>query len=1043
VGVIDRSIQLPVTITVGAVLVILFGLISLFRVPVQLTPDVEKPKISIRTDWPGASPEEVEKEIIIPQEDKLKTLEGLVKMESESLDSSGIVTLTFEVGTDIDTALLKVSNKLTQVPSYPETALKPVLISAGEQRQAMAYITLKKTKGDPSEILFEKTYAKNFIKPRMERVPGVGFVDVFGGREREMQVILKPDALAHYGLTAQDVISALRRENKNTSAGDFDEGKRRYVVRVLGEYRSPKQVEAVVVKRVNDIPIYIHDVARVVMGYGDQDIIVLQHNYETLVFKVVQSVGSNVLVVMRKLKETIKELNDNYLSQRHFKLKQVYDSTEYIYSSIERVRQNIFLGGCLAVVVLLIFLRSISSLLIITTAIPISLIGTFLMITLFGRNINVITLAGMSFAIGMVVDSSIVVLENIYRHFQAGESRFEAALNGAKEVWGAILASTLTTIAVFVPVVFIEEEAGQLFRDIAIAIASAVFLSLLVSISVIPTMSSKIMSGRSRAGKKPSILVLVGTGISSLITGFVSWILGKVWRKILTIAVLVGLAVVTTLALIPEGEYLPEGNRNFIFSLLLPPPGYNTPQLKEIAKGVSEEMKPYWEAEPGSKEAAELGAPPVDNFFFVARSKYVFMGCNSKIPERARELIPVLRGALEKIPGSYPVVQQANLFARGIGEGRSIDVEITGPDLKKLIDLGSEIFFKSMQLIPGSQIRPIPSLDLGNPEVQIIPDRERASKVGLSASEIGMTLDILLDGAKIDDYIYEGEEIDLVLKGEEGILKRTQDFDHILIHTPMAGLVPLNSVSRLQLISGPTQINHIEQHRAIVVRIIPPTEISMEKAMNLVKNGVVKPINERRDLSSAYNIRLTGTADDLSKTREALQWNFILALLITFLLMSALFENFLYPLVIMISVPMAAAGGFLGLFLVNQNLSTQPLDILTMLGFVILVGIVVNNAILIVHQSLNFIRQDGMDAQMAIKETVKIRIRPIFMSTTTSIFVMVPLVFFPGAGSELYRGLGSVVIGGLAVSTVFTLFLIPSLLSLVYSMGHALRKGSD
>jgi len=1043
VGVIDRSIQLPVTITVGAVLVILFGLISLFRVPVQLTPDVEKPKISVSTDWPGASPEEVEKEIIIPQEDKLKTLEGLLKMESESVDSSGIVTLTFEIGTDIDAALLKVSNKLTQVPSYPETALKPVLISAGEQKQAMAYIILRKTKGDPSEILFEKSYAINFIKPLMERVPGVGFVDVFGGRERQMQVILKPDALAHYRLTAQDVISALRRENRNTSAGDFDEGKRRYVVRVLGEFRSPEQIEAVVVKWVNDIPIYIHDVARVVMGYGDQDIIVLQHNYETLVFKVVQSVGTNVLVVMRKLKETIKDLNDNYLSQRNFKLEQVYDSTEYIYSSIERVRQNIFLGGCLAVAVLLIFLRSISSVLIITTAIPISLIGTFLMITLFGRNINVITLAGMSFAIGMVVDSSIVVLENIYRHFQAGESRFEAALNGAKEVWGAVLASTLTTIAVFVPVVFIKEEAGQLFRDIAIAIGSAVFLSLLVSITVIPTMSSKILGGKSKSGGRFSILVLVGTGISSLITGFVSWILGKAWRKVLTITVLMGLAVVTTIALIPEGEYLPEGNRNFIFSLLLPPPGYNTSQLKEIAKKVSEEMKPYWEAEPGSKEAAGLHGPPVGNFFFVARAKYVFMGCNSKIPERARELIPVLRGFLEKIPGSYPVVQQANLFARGIGEGRSIDVEITGPDLNTLIDLGSEIFNKSQQLIPGSQIRPIPSLDLGNPEVQVIPDRERASKVGLSASEIGMTLDILLDGAKIDDYLYEGEEIDLVLKGEEGILKRTQDFDHVLIHTPMAGLVPLNSVSRLQLISGPTQINHIEQHRSIVVRIIPPTEISMEKAMNVVKNRVVKPISERRDLSSAYNIMLTGTADDLSRTREALQWNFILALIITFLLMSALFENFLYPLVIMISVPMAAAGGFLGLFLVNQYLSTQPLDILTMLGFVILVGIVVNNAILIVHQSLNFIRKEGMDAQMAIKEAVRIRIRPIFMSTTTSIFGMVPLVFFPGAGSELYRGLGSVVIGGLAVSTVFTLFLIPSLLSLIYSMGHALRKGSD
>ena len=301
---------------------------------------------------------------------------------------------------------------------------------------------------------------------------------------------------------------------------------------------------------------------------------------------------------------------------------------------------------------------------------------------------------------------------------------------------------------------------------------------------------------------------------------------------------------------------------------------------------------------------------------------------------------------------------------------------------------------------------------------------------------------MLLDGVKVDDYLFEGEEIDLVLKGQDQVLRRTQDIDHTMIHTPMAGFVPLNSVSRLKLVSGPAQINHIEQHRAIVVRIIPPMEVSMEKAMKIVQTEIVDPLLKGRGLGTAYNIRLTGTADDLSKTRNALEWNFVLALIITFLLMAALFENFFYPLVIMFSVPLAAAGGFLGLWLVNAFLSNQPLDILTMLGFVILVGIVVNNAILIVHQSLNFIRKDKMDFHAAIIEAVRVRIRPIYMSTATSIFGMLPLVFLPGAGSELYRGLGSVVIGGLALSTIFTLFLVPSLFSLFYSLGLSLKKVS-
>jgi hydrophobic/amphiphilic exporter-1 (mainly G- bacteria), HAE1 family len=1040
VGAVERAIRLPVTVSVGAALIILFGFISLFRVPVQLTPDVEKPKISVRTTWRGASPEEVEKEIIIPQEDKLKTLEGLLEMESESRESLGDVTLTFALETDMDAAILKVSNKLNQVPSYPDNVEKPIIVSASEQREAIAYLILRKTRGDPADIDFEKTYAENFIKPRLERVPGVGLVEQFGGREQELQVILEPDALATFQLTVDDVTSAIRRENRNTTGGDFDEGKRRYLLRVLGEYRAPRDVEEVVIKRVDGVPVTVGDVGRVKLGFAKRNVIVRQHNDSTLVFKVVQTAGTNVLTVMTGLKETIKKLNDQYLQHRGLSLEQVYDTTEYIYASIERVRDNIFLGSALAVIVLLLFLRSVTSVMVIAVAIPISIIGTFLMITLFGRNINVISLAGMSFAIGMVVDSSIVVLENIYRHYQEGEPRYDAALHGTQEVIGAIVASTFTTIAVFVPVVFVEEEAGQLFRDIAIAIASAVFLSLLVSFTVIPSMSAMIMKGGRGRGKSFGPLAWAGGLVARGITGLVSRLIATRWRRLGTVVVLTALALGTAWTLVPEAEYLPEGNRNFAFGLLLPPPGYNTAQLGEIADRVGERMRPLWEAKPGSEEAAALDGPTIDDFFFVAHSQNAFMGCDAQDASRARELIPILQEAFASIPGTYGIVQQGSLFARGIGEGRSIEVEITGPDLETLIALGGEIFGRARALVPGSQIRPIPSLDLGNPEIQVVPDRDKASKVGLSATDIGRTLDVLLDGAKVDDYLHEGEEIDLVLRGEEGELARTQDFEHVLIHTPLAGLVPLNSVSRLELVSGPSQINHIEQQRAIVIQIIPPADISMERAMAVVQKEILNPMRARGDLDRATNLRLTGTADDLTRTQNALKLNFLLAVVITYLLMAALFENLFYPLVILFSVPMAAAGGFVGLWLVNRFLSTQPMDILTMLGFVILVGIVVNNAILIVHQSLSFLRAGGTDIKSAVQEAVRIRIRPIFMSMFTSVLGMSPLVFFAGAGSELYRGLGSVVIGGLALSTVFTLFLIPSLFTLVYGVGQRLKR---
>ncbi len=403
------------------------------------------------------------------------------------------------------------------------------------------------------------------------------------------------------------------------------------------------------------------------------------------------------------------------------------------------------------------------------------------------------------------------------------------------------------------------------------------------------------------------------------------------------------------------------------------------------------------------------------------------MGVVSKIQERTRELLPYVYGALGRIPGMIAIVQQPGLFARGIGKGRSIEIEIKGPDLTRLIDLGRQIFGRAMQALPGSQIRPIPSLDLGNPEIRVLPNRERLTRLNMTTRDLGLTVDALVDGAKASTYRLFGDEIDLVVKSREGKLGRTQDLSGYSVIAPSGERVTLGSVADIRLEEGPTQINHIDSQRAITIQIIPPTAIPLETAMETVRDQVVGPIKARGDLTSLYQIDLGGTADDLTQTKNALKWNFILAVVISYLLMSALFENFFFPFIIMFSVPLAAAGGFLGLLLVNVFIANQALDIITMLGFVILVGIVVNNAILIVHQSLNNMRNAGMAPREAIAESVRSRIRPIYMSTITTVLAMTPLVVSPGAGSEFYRGLGSVVVGGLLVSTVFTIFLIPAL----------------
>ncbi len=1033
---VDTSIKRPVSVIVGVLFVALFGLISLFRIPVQLTPDVDRPLVTVSTVWPGASPEEVEQEIVQRQEEQLKSVEGLVLMTSESNDSRGVVTLEFNVGVDPDAVLLLVSNKLDQVFGYPLDAERPVISSGGSGPSgAITWIMLEPLpERDDLDIERYRDYAEEVVKTALERVPGVSRSDIYGGYDRQLQVIVDPQAMAARQITVQDLAQALTRENANTSAGTFDEGKRRYIVRTVGQYQQPSDIEQVVVRSADGTRVTVGEIARTRLGYVRTVASVRQKGRPAIAINAQRETGANVLEVMDGIRRTIRELNEGPLAREGLYLTQVYDETNYIDSAIGLVRSNIIIGGTLAVMVLFIFLRSVSSVAIIATSIPISIVGTFLAMWLLGRNINVISLAGMSFAVGMVIDNAIVALENIFRHQQMGKTRVRAALDGTSEVWGALLASTLTTVAIFLPIVFVQDEAGQLFRDIAIAVSCSVVLSLIVAISVIPSLANKILGGDKPRG---DVLAALGGWARNFIAQSVFRISGSTVLRLGVITGLIGLSLVIAWTLLPKSEYLPTGNRNLIFGIVLPPPGYNLDELIQVGQTIEDVLRPHWEAAaaPDSPQAQALPGPPIANMFFVAFGRSAFMGARSTDPERVRELIPIIQGpVLGGVPGTFAIVRQSSLFQRATGSGRSIDIEITGPDLGRLIGLGGRIFGQVRQVVPDAQARPIPSLDLGNPEVRILPDRVRAADLGLSARDIGSAVNALLDGALVDGYQFQGEEIDLVLRGEEDWF-RTQDIEALPIYTPRGQLVPLSAVARVEVTTGPEQINHIERDRAITVQVIPPETIALETVLDDIQTQIVQPLVDSGELAPPYQIQLSGSADDLRRTRQALQWNFLLALVITYLLMAALFESFLYPFVIMLSVPPALAGGILGLEVVNLTLTYQPLDILTMLGFVILIGVVVNNAILIVHQTLNILR-DAPETPIkeAIRDAVFSRVRPIFMSMITSALGMLPLVIFPGAGSELYRGLGSVVIGGLLLSTLFTLFLVPTFLSLAMDL---------
>ncbi len=1023
--IISFSIKKPVTVIVGVILVVLFGYIGLKSLPYQLTPDVTAPEITVKTIWVGATPYEIEKEIIEEQEEVLKGIRGLTLLESHCYNGLGTVSLTFKIGTNLDTALLRVSNKLNEVPEYPENVEKPVIEASGASSSPVIWLTLKTLPGSKKDINAYKTYFEDEIRQYIERVEGVSDLLVFGGRDTEIHINADPAKLAAYHMTIGEVGRKIREQNANTSAGFIDVGKKSYRMRTVGQFKKPKDIYRVVLKESGDRRVFVRDVATVTEGYSTLHESVMQNLATCIAIGIKKEPGANVLTLTREVRKTVNELNRGKLKEKGLYLDWVYDQTPYIQSAINLVRQNIYLGGALAIIVLLIFLRSATSTLVVATAIPISAIGTFIFMWLMGRNLNVVSLSGISFAVGMLVDNAIVVLENIDRHWKQGKSPFKASLDGTKEVWGAVLASTVTTVAVFLPVIFLKEEAGQLFRDIAIAVTFSVSLSLVVSITVIPMLSSRLYSWFStKKETKPGIDLLTRLG-NKLITYIVSaakLCIKNPLTRLSTVFSLTILAILSVVLLIPKMEYLPQGNRNLVMGILIPPPGYSYDERNKIGKYIFKIAKPYFEQ---SKD----GIPKIRNLFFVASERFTLFGIVAEDMSKARLLLPLGQRIVKTVPGVFGIVMQRGIFESRLGRGRTVVVNIAGHELLPLVKMARAMYGMILKTIPGSQVRPVPSLEISYPQTDFVPDLEKLSANKLSVKDLGVAIDVLVDGRKIDEFKREGlTSLDIILTSGDKYFRSPEEVANTLIATPTGKLLPVSSLAKLVYTQGLTEIYHMERKRTFSLEVTPPSEVPVQKAMEIIKSNVVEPLKNAGKLKDMA-VFLGGVADKLTQARLALQGNFLLAAIIIYLLMSALFENFLYPFIIIFSVPLAAAGGVIGLKLVNMFIAPQPLDILTMLGFVILIGVVVNNAILIVHQTLNNVRYEGMGGQEAILESVRTRIRPIFMSAITSIFGMLPLVIAPGAGSELYRGLGSVVLGGLALSTVFTLFVIPSLLA--------------
>ncbi len=1003
---VDASIRYPVSVAVAVILITIFGVLALQDIPVQMIPTLDRPEVTVQTRYPGAGPFEVEEEITKRQEEMLNTVENLREMVSVSKEGDSTVTLRFDYGINKDVARLDVSEKLGAVRDLAEDADESIIRAVNSNEQTPIGWVVLRAEEDINTI---RPLADDVIRAQIERVPGVGQVLFYGGEEREVHIELNFSALAARGISIDEVRVALQKENRNIKAGAFDEGKNRFSVRTEGRYRALEEIEETIVRRETTGPTRVKNIASVKFGYEEPQFVIRQNGVPALIMGVLRKSGSNTLEVMNGVRDVLEEINNQYAS-RGIQLRIVYDASVYIDESISLVSTSLLIGALLATLVLLFFLRSRSAVMVLGLSIPIVLIATFIFMAISGRTLNIISLAGMTFVTGMVLDNAIVVVENIFRHRELGKGTVRAAYDGTVEVWGAILAATLTTLAVFLPIILVEDEAGQIFRDLAIVISIAVALSLIAAITVVPMLAARLLKTPPRT-EDGQLIQLIADRLVELLRG----ILPHRKVRLLSAAGLIAVSMLIIGAFTPDIDYLPEGNRNMVYVVLKTPPSYNLTQSARIVRILEEKF---------------LALPEVHRMFAIVRHGGPSMGIVVKDEFKGKKSMQAFIGRVNKIARTAPGVRQvfarqAPLIRRGNTGSGNMQVVIKGNDFERIQNIASALE-PGLKEVPGV-IFVNPSFEIGKPEYVVDLDRVRAAELGLSVSEVGFIVETVVAGTVAGTFDDQGREIDLRLRAPAHTISNPEGLARTSIHTPSGHMVQLGDIAKIHSREGPTEIEHRDMDRAVKLQVGKSDDAALGDVINRMEK-IIDPV--RTNLPLGYSIELAGQADSLTRTWTAFRGAFVLAIVVVYLLMASLFESFLLPAILLVSVPFAATGGILALRLVQLFDSTIKLDTITMLGFVILIGVVVNNGILLIHQTQNRL-SEGAEPIQAILDSVATRVRPIFMTMTTTVFGMLPLVFASGSGSELYRGLAAILVGGLMISTVFTLFLVPTLLSFV------------
>lgn len=999
----ETSIKRPIATSMVFLIIITLGFIGFRFLPVDLLPPIEYPQLTVATDYDNVGPQEIEQIITEPVENALAGVPGVERVRSSSREGGSRVTLEFAQSVDIDVASNDVRAALDRVRrSIPPEADAPriwkfdpnnfpIVIIGANSNMNLAELT---------------TILDREVTKRFEQINGVGSIDIWGGIDREVKVDIKRDRLIASGLTTTQVQQAIARENANLPGGNVASGLQQLYVRTLGEYESIEQIANTVITTVDQQPIRVKDVAEVRFGYQDLNRLVSIDDKPMIRFGIRKQTGANTVAVAQDIRDQVEQINNE---RKDLELFVTTDQSDFIQSSIDNVQNAAVWGALLAVFVLYIFFRNGSSTFIIALAIPISIIATFALLYFNDLTLNQMSFGGLALGVGLIVDNGIVVLENIIRLREEEEKELKpSALIGTKQVAGAIVASTLTTCVIFLPVVFMQTVSGLLFQELALVVVFALVCSLLVALTLVPMLSSRFLT--------------VKKGVNNKKGRFQQWfqkfetrysvVLDKILQRKLAVFGITGVFVVGSFFAIPiiPVELAPQTDADEIDIDLQMADGTNIAvqnlYMKELEKIV------------------EATLPMEDVEFFTTdvrdgRSEIeIAMVPQSERSQSTSELASQIRKNLEgKIPGAdIRVSAQSGLWIMrrifGGGGGEDVQFELRGYDIDKAYELAQEIKLR-VETLPGI-VGVRSGQSEGTPEERIVFDRDKIADLGLSVRQVAEIIQTNIGGSRAGSYRIGGDEFPITVRLRPEDRLGTLDIDNISITTP-EGVIPISAVIKKESGRGPEDINRINGQRVTNITANLEDGVALGDAVETIQAELTDfPLPE------GFSIVYGGEYEEQQKASRDFTMAIIMALILIYMVMAGQFERFLDPLVVMFSVPLAMIGVIPALLLTGTTINIQSL-----MGMIMLIGIVVNNAIVLVDYINLMRRERNMPVYEAVIEAGRLRLRPILMTTLTTVLGLLPLSFGWGAGAEIQASLARVVIGGLTASTLVTLVFIP------------------